>query len=207
MFTHSASLQWSCSVHMTKTPTGFVGTTKIPWGEKIKFKYVVDGKWVLHENQTTETDPGGFVNHVYTAPPAPPAQEAPSTALNPEQAADSEVADSAEPDKDKEPIPNGHAKNGDAAVTEPAEQPAGGIVETPAAEAAEEVKNNSDSEPKASAIYPPGYPQFLSDIADTIVARDGTSSTLDYVASGLGAAIHSVVGVDPINIQQVRHHV
>lgn len=48
-----------------------------------------------------------------------------------------------------------------------------------------------------------GYPQMLADLANTIVARDGTSSTLEYVASGLGAAMHSVVGVDPINIQKV----
>ncbi|KJA24588.1 carbohydrate-binding module family 48 protein, partial [Hypholoma sublateritium FD-334 SS-4] len=63
--------EWSCSVPLAKTPTGFVGSTKISWGEKIKFKYVVDGQWVLHEDQVTETDPGGFVNHVYTAPAAP----------------------------------------------------------------------------------------------------------------------------------------
>ncbi|KAJ3488623.1 hypothetical protein NLJ89_g11596 [Agrocybe chaxingu] len=63
--------QWSSSIHLTKTPTGFEGTTRIPWNEKIKFKFIVDGQWIVHEDQPTETDPGGFVNNVYTAPPKP----------------------------------------------------------------------------------------------------------------------------------------
>jgi len=50
-----------------------------------------------------------------------------------------------------------------------------------------------------------GIPQLLSDFASTIAARDGTSSALEYVASGIGAAVHSVVGVDPINSQKVSY--
>ncbi len=45
--------------------------------------------------------------------------------------------------------------------------------------------------------------RFISDLADTIAARDGTSSTLGYFASGLGKTIHTVVGVDPVNSSQV----
>ncbi|KAF8974678.1 hypothetical protein BDZ97DRAFT_42261 [Flammula alnicola] len=53
---------------------------------------------------------------------------------------------------------------------------------------AAESKIVTDSEHTVSPVPPAGYPQLLSDIADTIAARDGTSSALDYVASGLGAA-------------------
>ncbi|KAG5653091.1 hypothetical protein H0H81_002390 [Sphagnurus paluster] len=41
--------------------------------------------------------------------------------------------------------------------------------------------------------------RLVVDLADTVVARDGTTSALEYVASGIGAAIHGVVGVDPVN--------
>ncbi|KAF8901632.1 immunoglobulin E-set, partial [Gymnopilus junonius] len=62
---------WSASTPLTRTQSGFEGTTKIPWGQKIKYKFVVDGRWVTHEDQPTETDPGGFVNNVFTAPTKP----------------------------------------------------------------------------------------------------------------------------------------
>ncbi|KAJ7228958.1 hypothetical protein GGX14DRAFT_346966, partial [Mycena pura] len=41
--------------------------------------------------------------------------------------------------------------------------------------------------------------QLASDFVDTVAARDGTSSVLGYVASGLGAAIQTTIGVDLIN--------
>ncbi|KAG6831885.1 hypothetical protein H0H92_007002 [Tricholoma furcatifolium] len=47
------------------------------------------------------------------------------------------------------------------------------------------------------------FPQLVAHLADTVVAREGTSSALGYVASGLGAAIHNVVGVDPVNAGQI----
>ncbi|KAJ7233142.1 hypothetical protein B0H12DRAFT_1192120 [Mycena haematopus] len=40
---------------------------------------------------------------------------------------------------------------------------------------------------------------MASDFADTVIAADGTSSALGYVASALGATIQSQIGVDPIN--------
>ncbi|KIK65600.1 carbohydrate-binding module family 48 protein, partial [Collybiopsis luxurians FD-317 M1] len=46
-------------------------------------------------------------------------------------------------------------------------------------------------------------PQLVSDLVTTIAATDGTSSALNYVASGVGAAIQGVIGVDPINPDQV----
>ncbi|KAF7301548.1 p-loop containing nucleoside triphosphate hydrolase protein [Mycena indigotica] len=49
--------------------------------------------------------------------------------------------------------------------------------------------------------------QVVSDLAETVVARDGTTSVLDYVASGLGAAVQSAIGVDPINGSKAKETV
>lgn len=43
----------------------------------------------------------------------------------------------------------------------------------------------------------------LGEIGNSVAAKDGTSSVFSYVTSGLGAAIASVTGHDPINPQQV----
>ena len=45
---------------------------------------------------------------------------------------------------------------------------------------------------------------FLSSLANTMSARQGTSSALGYVASGFGGVINTVIGVDPINAAQVN---
>lgn len=62
---------WSRSVPLTKTSTGLEATVDIPWGQTIKYKFIVDGQWSVLEDQPTEVDPGGYVNNVYTAPPKP----------------------------------------------------------------------------------------------------------------------------------------
>ncbi|TEB35389.1 hypothetical protein FA13DRAFT_1339436 [Coprinellus micaceus] len=63
--------QWSSSLKLSKTETGFVGTVRVPWAEKIKYKFIIDGRWTCQAGQPTETDPGGFVNNVYITPPKP----------------------------------------------------------------------------------------------------------------------------------------
>lgn len=92
------------------------------------------------------------------------------------------------------------AKVADNSAKEPAGEPAAD--DKPIGDLAKaEDKVVADSEHQG--ITPSGFPQLLSDLANTIVARDGTSSALDYVTSGLGAAMHGVVGMDPINTQKV----
>jgi hypothetical protein len=62
--------------------------TQIPWEQKIKYKFIVDGKWLVHEDQPTEVDPGGFVNNIYIAPAKPvilPALETTSLPLGAEK--------------------------------------------------------------------------------------------------------------------------
>ncbi|EIM85562.1 uncharacterized protein STEHIDRAFT_140162 [Stereum hirsutum FP-91666 SS1] len=67
--------QWSSSVNLTRTANGFEAPVRIPWQDKITYKFIVDGHWVTSDREPTETDHGGFVNNVYTAPsrPEPPA--------------------------------------------------------------------------------------------------------------------------------------
>ncbi|KDR83446.1 hypothetical protein GALMADRAFT_274896 [Galerina marginata CBS 339.88] len=192
---------WSASTPLTKNATGFEGTTKIPWGQKIKYKFVVDGQWITHEDQETEIDPGGFVNNVYTAPPKP-------AGSTPAEAATAVVEAVGVPTKDAEPIANGHVTNGHSVVPEVvAENPASEAPEAPVEEAKPRDSSDRNAAPAAPSIEPPPRPgtplQLLADLASTIVARDGTSSALGYVASGLGAAMHSVVGVDPVNLQKI----
>ncbi|KAJ7667698.1 hypothetical protein DFH06DRAFT_962718, partial [Mycena polygramma] len=61
----------SSSVHLVKDESGFHGSAKIPWGQKISYKYVVDSNWVCETNSPTEADNAGHVNNVYTSPPKP----------------------------------------------------------------------------------------------------------------------------------------
>ncbi|KAJ7591390.1 hypothetical protein C8J56DRAFT_561765 [Mycena floridula] len=62
--------QWSSSLKLVKGDDGFTGTLDISPGEKITFKYIVDGNWTHDPSQPTETDEAGNVNNVYTAPAA-----------------------------------------------------------------------------------------------------------------------------------------
>ncbi|KAJ7162533.1 hypothetical protein C8R43DRAFT_298545 [Mycena crocata] len=60
---------------------------------------------------------------------------------------------------------------------------------------------NASSE--ASVEEPLSKDPAVADFADTVAARDGTSSALGYVTSALGAVIHSQIGVDPINGEKI----
>ncbi|KZT74568.1 carbohydrate-binding module family 48 protein, partial [Daedalea quercina L-15889] len=62
---------WSSSTHLTKTSSGFEGTARVPYGAKVAYKYIVDGRWTTADGQPTEFDPVGNVNNVYSAPAAP----------------------------------------------------------------------------------------------------------------------------------------
>ncbi|CAL1702106.1 unnamed protein product [Somion occarium] len=62
---------WSQTIHLTRTKSGFEAAVKIPWGRKIAYKYIVDGRWTTTDTQPTELDPIGNINNVYTAPARP----------------------------------------------------------------------------------------------------------------------------------------
>lgn len=56
---------------MKRTDSGFIGSVAVPWDSKILYKFIVDGNWVTHGGQPTETDGTGFVNNVAHAPAKP----------------------------------------------------------------------------------------------------------------------------------------
>ncbi|KAA1466000.1 hypothetical protein DENSPDRAFT_887917 [Dentipellis sp. KUC8613] len=62
---------WSSSVRLGRTPSGFEAPVHVPWGDKIAYKFIVDGRWTTTDSQETEADQSGFINNVYTAPPKP----------------------------------------------------------------------------------------------------------------------------------------
>lgn len=63
--------QWSSSMQLTKGPTGFKGSAKIPRDEKIVYKFIVDEQWMVAEHEPTELDQDGNLNNVYIVPPKP----------------------------------------------------------------------------------------------------------------------------------------
>lgn len=71
--------------------------------------------------------------------------------------------------------------------------------------------NGTSDEPNSVAHGKPStttngiyLPQLVSDLATSIAAREGTTSAFGYVASGVGAAMKGVIGVDPINPDPVH---
>jgi len=63
---------WSGSIHAERQSSGyFQATVKVPWGQKISYKYIVDGVWTTTDNQPTEWDPIGNLNNVYMSPARP----------------------------------------------------------------------------------------------------------------------------------------
>ncbi|KAJ3892739.1 hypothetical protein GG344DRAFT_34106, partial [Lentinula edodes] len=65
--------EWSQSKRLQKGEDGFKGTAEINWNEKITYKFVVDGQWVVNNQEPTEADNSGNVNNVRTAPEKPSA--------------------------------------------------------------------------------------------------------------------------------------
>lgn len=254
-----------------KGPSGFTGSARVPWGEKISFKFIVDGYWTTHEGQPTESDLSGNVNNIYTAPQKPVPEE--SSKTNGTLAAVSDkVADASKPVADttdkvvaqakdtatdvseatpstnqvveqiqstaadvSEALPSTNqiitqAKDTAAAASATvadltsqavarAQEAAGGASESAteaaghvAAQVQETVAQGKEAlpaqtgKPEDEASSSPHFPQLVTDITNAILATDGTSSALQYVTSGVGAAIHGVIGIDPINAEQVRQY-
>ncbi|KAK7470960.1 Cruciform DNA binding protein [Stygiomarasmius scandens] len=141
---------WSQTLHLTKDSSGFRGSTTVPWDEKIIYKFIVDGQWVVDDSKPTENDGSGNINNVFTAP--------------------------------SKPLP----------PSEPEGINSGPVVQT-----------DVPVEGKDTSTLGSFIPQLASDAVKTVLAVDGTSSALEYVASGVGAAIHTVTGIDPINADKI----
>jgi hypothetical protein len=72
-------------MHLPKGTSGFVGNVRVPWNEKVPYKFIVDGKWVTRNDRPTELDGAGNLNNVLIAPSKPtPVMEHPSTTSAPQ---------------------------------------------------------------------------------------------------------------------------
>ncbi|GJJ07397.1 hypothetical protein Clacol_001599 [Clathrus columnatus] len=63
--------QWSASIHLSKTITGFEGKVKVPWEARVPYKFIVDGKWMTLRSQPEEFDNLGNLNNIYYSPSCP----------------------------------------------------------------------------------------------------------------------------------------
>ncbi|TFK74500.1 carbohydrate-binding module family 48 protein, partial [Pluteus cervinus] len=63
--------QWRSSIPLTKGPFGYEARVQVPWGQKVPYKYIVDGRWKVRQSQPTEYDPIGNLNNVYLSPTRP----------------------------------------------------------------------------------------------------------------------------------------
>ncbi|KAG8218341.1 Mechanosensitive ion channel-domain-containing protein [Butyriboletus roseoflavus] len=63
--------QWSSSIHLAKGDAGFSGTVKVPWGQKVAYKFIVDGLWKCRDDRPQEDDGHGNVNNVLRTPEEP----------------------------------------------------------------------------------------------------------------------------------------
>lgn len=143
--------KWTSSIHLVKVPTGFEGTTQIPWEQKIKYKFIVDGIWLVHEDQPTEVDYGGFVNNTYTAPAKPvilPSLESTSLPLGAEKSIAAEA--------------NNHTTNGDSVVAEVVDKPEYTPQPLP-----KQAQSLTGTDGKCQRD-PSDLPHLLSDLASTV---------------------------------------
>ncbi|KZO92182.1 carbohydrate-binding module family 48 protein [Calocera viscosa TUFC12733] len=67
---------WSSSQPLTKSDTGFAASIPLPYGERVQYKYVVDGYWCTRADEPSETDASGNVNNIFLTPPAPVVEDA-----------------------------------------------------------------------------------------------------------------------------------
>jgi hypothetical protein len=56
---------------LVKGDAGFSGTVKAPWGQKVAYKFIVDGRWRCREDRPQEEDGRGNINNVIRMPEKP----------------------------------------------------------------------------------------------------------------------------------------
>ena len=70
-------LQWSRSVRLSEGENGFSATVRVPWGEKVLYRFFVDDKWAIIDDVPIEVDQEGYVNNIYYTPAKPQDVDAP----------------------------------------------------------------------------------------------------------------------------------
>lgn len=56
---------------MVKGGAGFVATVKVPWGQKVAYKFIVDGHWRCRDDWPQEDDGDGNTNNILQTPEKP----------------------------------------------------------------------------------------------------------------------------------------
>lgn len=106
---------------------------KLPWGEKVTYKYIVDGRWTTTDDQATELDPAGNLNNILRVPARPEPALAPAPAAAPEPEATPEEPPTVG-------VVNGIVETAKQAAVSMVEALAPGTAETPAETPATEVR-------------------------------------------------------------------
>lgn len=159
---------------------------KIPWGQKVSYKYIVDGKWTTTDTQPTELDPMGNINNVYNAPARPTQTKATASqaVLAPSVVAatpiKNEVAPASKPNgvlTTAKETAVGMAEAIAPTVEEPAPKAA------PLAEEATAAASESTLDPTAGALK-----------SVVSAASETTASAVTAAVSAVTAAINSVSG-------------
>ncbi|EEB98249.1 hypothetical protein MPER_02279 [Moniliophthora perniciosa FA553] len=63
--------QWSSSTRLPKRGSTFKATVSVPWNQKIVYKFIVDGQWLVNDRESTEWDNAGNLNNIYHSPEKP----------------------------------------------------------------------------------------------------------------------------------------
>ncbi|SCV72197.1 BQ2448_4891 [Microbotryum intermedium] len=155
---------------------------QIPYGEKITFKYVVDGNWQFNPNEPHETDASGNVNNVFTAPAAPAVVETPAPAAAQAEAVVIPLNEVSQ-QQPVLPVPASVTETTSTVDSVAQPTPVAAAVETLAAPAASEESKKTEEQPEVLSAATAGV------------------AAIALGAAGLaGAAIHKVTGSDPVGI-------
>lgn len=176
--------QWSRTIYLSRAPNGFATTVRIPWGQKVSYKYIVDGLWTTTDTQPTELDPMGNINNVYNAParPAQPKTASPSAVLAPSVAVSTPIKNEVAPASK----PNG--------VLTTAKETAAGMAEAIAPSVEEPA-------PKAAPLSDEATGAPIDSMVDSLkgvvsAASETTSSAVTAAVSAVTAAISTVSGAE-----------
>ncbi|KAF8839176.1 hypothetical protein BDN67DRAFT_859347, partial [Paxillus ammoniavirescens] len=60
--------QWSSFIRLVQGDAAFFGIVKVPWGEKVSYKFIADGHWLRRDDQPQEDDGYGNINHFLQVP-------------------------------------------------------------------------------------------------------------------------------------------
>lgn len=200
-------------MHLPKSTSGFVGNVRVPWNEKVPYKFIVDGKWVTRSDRPTELDGAGNLNNVLIAPSKPtPITEHPSI-IAPKGPTDSMTSATTFPEESLLSSETFSQK-----ALEADQQ--GGIIESDSTDSTSAVDDVGVSDKEVVSIHVPDIivesaePPALSGEVDTFHAivdtatsaashvSEEVASALEYVSSGFSYMFSSTprVSTDNVNV-------